>query len=296
MNPSRIAGRGFSVLELLVSLAIGLLVTMAAVQLFVTNQLNFQLQRGLSDVSENGRFALDYIARQARQVSYVPTWPNIKVWEPIVVGVADLPTGTSGLAGIVSANNNPALPAPGTGKQGGIGPSDSVLLQYYTSVATMDCEGAAVPAGSVVLARFFLRADTVADTGSALVCEGGYHSGLTDAALQNFSTGSSGGAVLLSSVDNFQVLIGLANTTAGEPAYARRYLTIQEYADLGTPRPPISALKFGLLVSSVDKAGNLIGVAQGVSVLDQAIAGTSIPVDNRVRRLYANTVTLRNVL
>jgi len=59
MNPnSRM--RGFSVLELLIALSIGLLVSLAAVQLFVTNQVNFMLQRGLGDVSENGRFALDF--------------------------------------------------------------------------------------------------------------------------------------------------------------------------------------------------------------------------------------------
>ena len=53
--------RGFTLIELMVSLAIGLLVALAAVQMFVTNQQSFNLQRGMGDVQDNGRFALDFI-------------------------------------------------------------------------------------------------------------------------------------------------------------------------------------------------------------------------------------------
>ena len=307
MNPnSRM--RGFSVLELLIALSIGLLVSLAAVQLFVTNQVNFMLQRGLGDVSENGRFALDFMARQIRQGNYVPpgnttvaitnttTVGTENVWSTVVVGTDDLPTGTCGLGTVISANDNAALAAPSSGKQGGVGASDSLLIQYYTPIATMDCEGTAVPAASFVLARFFLRADTVAGTGSALACEGGYHTGVADAPLVNFSTTNTGGVVVLSSVDNFQVLLGVANTAAGLNNVPQQYMTISDYAALAKKRPPVSAIKLGMLVSSVDKAGNLLGTSPSFTVLDKTLSSTDIPTDNRVRRMYANTVTLRNLL
>jgi type IV pilus assembly protein PilW len=52
---------GFTLIELMVSLALGLVIMLAAMQLFITNQINFNLQRGMGNVQENGRFAIDYI-------------------------------------------------------------------------------------------------------------------------------------------------------------------------------------------------------------------------------------------
>jgi len=286
--------RGYSVLELLIAVSIGLLVSLAAVQLFVTNQVNFQLQRGLGDVSENGRFALDFMGRQLRQGGYAPSSKTLERWPTIVVSAADLPTGTPGLAVVVSQNNLPKLAPAATGLQGGIGPSDRLTIQYYTPVAAMDCEGQAVPAGSYVVARFFLRADSVAKTGSALACEGGYHDGSSAATMQNFLTGNTGGAVILSALDNFQVLLGVGNVA--ESLSPQQYLNIAQYAALPTPRPDLVSVRLGLLVSSVDASGKLIGTAQKVTVLDQTLDASTIYADNRVRRLYASSVTLRNVI
>lgn len=286
--------RGYSMLELLVAVSIGLLVSLAAVQLFVTNQVNFQLQRGLGDVSENGRFALDFMGRQLRQGGYAPPAKGQEQWPTIVVSAADLPTGTAGLAVIVSQNNLPKLAPAATGLQGGIGPSDRLTIQYYTPIAAMDCEGEAVPAGSYVVARFFLRADSVANTSSALACEGGYHDGTSAATLQNFLTGNTGGVVILSALDNFQVLLGVGNAAAD--LSPQQYLTIAQYAALPEPRPDLVVVKLGMLVSSVETNGKLIGAAQTISVLDQTLDASTIYADNRVRRLYASTVTLRNVI
>ena len=286
--------RGYSMLELMIAVSIGLLVSLAAVQLFVTNQVNFQLQRGLGDVSENGRFALDFMGRQLRQGGYVPPAKTLEQWPSVVVSDADLPTGTAGLAVVVSQDNLPMLAPAATGLQGGIGPSDRLTIQYYSPNASTDCEGQAVPAGNYVVARFFLRADSVAKTGSALACEGGYHDGTPTGVMQNFLTGNTAGVVILSALDNFQVLLGVGNTAADFSP--QQYLTIAQYAALPTPRPELAAVKLGMLVSSVDTSGKLIGAAQQVTVLDQTLAASTIYADNRVRRLYASTVTLRNVI
>ncbi|MDO8331475.1 MAG: PilW family protein [Fluviicoccus sp.] len=296
MNGIRAARRmrGYSILELMIALSIGLLVSLAAVQLFVTNQVNFQLQRGLGDVSENGRFALDFMGRQLRQGGYAPPVKTLEQWPAVVVSAADLPTGTAGLAVVVSQNNLPKLAPAATGLQGGIGPSDRLTIQYYSPNASTDCEGQNVPAGSYVVARFFLRADSVANTGSALACEGGYHDGTSTAVMQNFLTGNTGGVVILSALDNFQVLLGIGN--AGADLSPQQYLTIAQYAALPTPRPDLVAVKLGLLVSSVEASGKLIGAAQSITVLDQTLDASTIYADNRVRRLYASTVTLRNVI
>jgi type IV pilus assembly protein PilW len=285
--------QAFTVLELMISLVIGLLISMAAVQLFITNQSTFNLQRGLGDVGDNGRFALEFMAREVRQANFVPT--DIRKnnnWPVVVVATTDMPAG---VAAVISSNNQAALPSPGSGKQGGIGASDSLTIQYYTPVDTRDCEGDKVPANNYVLIRFFLRADTSSDTGSALACEGGYHSGATDSVLTNFSTTGTGGTVLLSAVDNFQVLLGVSDTAASAKNRPEQYIEINTYA-ARVPKPPVSTIKLGLLVSSLDRTGSPTTPTAAIKVLNSSIAATSVPADRRVRRVFASTVSIRNVL
>ncbi len=302
MNTKFFYQRAFTIIELLIAMTIGLLVSLAAVNLFITNQVSYNVQKGLGDVGDNGRFALEFLAQEIRPAGYFPP-PSLNLGLPqVVVAATDIPNG---VASIVSVDDVAALPAPaGVYKQGGIDKSDSLTMQYYTPIATRDCEGDVVPAKTFKLMRLFLRADTVAGTGSALACEGGYHAGPSDSVLTNFNLANTGGTVLISTVDNFQVLIGLADTAVGANSRPTQYVTIQAYNTLvansvaaGSPRPLVSAIKLGLMVSSIDKAGNnAVAPTVAVNVLNKSIAASSIPNDQRIRRVFSNTVTFRNVL
>ncbi len=285
--------RAFTVIELMVALTIGLLVALAAVNLLITNQKTFNVQKGLGDVGDNGRFALEFIAQQVRQAGYVPPDARITNWPQIIVAATDFPSGS---AAVVSRNDLAALAAPSTGKQGGIGLSDRLTIQYYTPIDTRDCQGDTVAAGRYVLARLFLRADTTAGTGSALVCEGGSHSGATDSTLSGFDLTDTSGTVLLASVDNFQVLIGVADTTAGASNRPKQYITVAEYAAL-VPKQPVAAIKLGVLVSSAEKTDNNGAAStQALMVLNKTIAAAEIPADSRIRRVFTSTISFRNVL
>ena len=77
-------GKGFSMVELMVALLLGSLVTVVALQLLGTNQRAFRLQQSLLDVQEQGRFALDYIARDLRMMGYVQMDPT---GTPVMTGV-----------------------------------------------------------------------------------------------------------------------------------------------------------------------------------------------------------------
>ena len=61
---------GFTLIELMISLTLGLMIMLAAMQLLLTNQMSFNLQSGMRNVQENGRFALDYINRTVRSAEY----------------------------------------------------------------------------------------------------------------------------------------------------------------------------------------------------------------------------------
>jgi len=57
---------GFSLVELMVAITLGLLLTAGMVQLFSSSKITFQTNDGLARVQENGRFALELLKRELR--------------------------------------------------------------------------------------------------------------------------------------------------------------------------------------------------------------------------------------
>lgn len=62
----RCVARGFSLVELMVALVLGLLLTAGMVQLFSGTRLTFQTNDALARVQENGRFAMEILKRELR--------------------------------------------------------------------------------------------------------------------------------------------------------------------------------------------------------------------------------------
>ena len=66
----RFSIKGFSLVELMIAMALGTVVTTGVVQLFVANSETHSLLVGQSRMQESARFALDFIGRQVRQAGY----------------------------------------------------------------------------------------------------------------------------------------------------------------------------------------------------------------------------------
>ena len=66
----RAKARGFSLVELILALGLGVLVTAGIVQLFVGNNQTYTLLNGQSRLQESARYALDFIGRSARTAGY----------------------------------------------------------------------------------------------------------------------------------------------------------------------------------------------------------------------------------
>ena len=62
--------QGFTLVELMVALVLGLLVTAAAIQLFITGQMSLNTQKGMADLQESGNFGLRYITNDLRKTNY----------------------------------------------------------------------------------------------------------------------------------------------------------------------------------------------------------------------------------
>lgn len=59
--------RGFTLVELMVAMIIGLILTLAALQLFLTNQRTFALQQALAELHEDGQMITRYMTADIRQ-------------------------------------------------------------------------------------------------------------------------------------------------------------------------------------------------------------------------------------
>ena len=64
---------GFSLVELMVALTLGLLVVGAMIQLFAGNRATFNANEALARVQENGRFATEVLRREVRSVNFYGT-------------------------------------------------------------------------------------------------------------------------------------------------------------------------------------------------------------------------------
>lgn len=57
---------GISLVELMIAMLIGLVITGAVTQVFLSSKLTFSMQSNMSRLQENGRFALQYLAAETR--------------------------------------------------------------------------------------------------------------------------------------------------------------------------------------------------------------------------------------
>ena len=87
---------GFSIIELMVALLLGTLVSIAATQLFLVNRQSENLQQGIASVQDQGRFLLDYMARDLMQAGYDP---NGFAAVPFMFDNADVNKNSRDLAG-----------------------------------------------------------------------------------------------------------------------------------------------------------------------------------------------------
>lgn len=81
-TPNRNAGAaqgGFSLIELMVALLIGLLVVSAAGTIFISNRQTYAATESLGRIQENGRIAFELMARDLREAGTTPCGNNVPI-------------------------------------------------------------------------------------------------------------------------------------------------------------------------------------------------------------------------
>ncbi|MBA1146522.1 PilW family protein [Ectothiorhodospiraceae bacterium WFHF3C12] len=165
--PQRYDG-GFSIVELMVALVVGLVLMTGVVQVYVSNKQTSQMTESLSRMQENGRFTLDLLTREIRMAGFMPcriTTEVANVLNPTSGG----PASSFGGAGVVGIEGSDAsLPSFGTSAGDRVTDTDAFWLQGGGN-RTFQVNNHQPAASS---AAFFLNdVNTLEDGDVVLVCD-----------------------------------------------------------------------------------------------------------------------------
>lgn len=303
---------GFTLIELMISLVLGLLITAAAIQLYITAQKNMAIQQGAANLQNSASFGLEYMLRNIRLANLNSGKP---IMDPsilhggIVLDRANLSTNsTFKLTGADASNNLMTAGNIGPSNLQGL-KSDQLVIQYRNTINNKyDCEGTEIARNVYVVERYFLRADSKVNNDPnaalALACKATSYSGDNDLKLDNLN---GNGEVIIPRVDHLHILLGVASDTidatkspavAGQDGVLDRfgYISIPNYLALAT-KPQIVSLQLGMLVRSPDSVGNNSAVDpnKNYQIFD---INKPLIADNKnnlyMRQVVTQTVALRN--
>ncbi|WP_374972679.1 PilW family protein [Spongiibacter marinus] len=65
------AQRGFGLIELMIAITLGLILSTAIIQVFLASRTSYQLQESLSMIQENARFGMHFMGREVRMAGYM---------------------------------------------------------------------------------------------------------------------------------------------------------------------------------------------------------------------------------
>ena len=317
------AQAGFTLVELMVALALGLLISAAAIQLFLGGLLTSRMQQANAELQNSGVFGLDYVARDLRLANYINTdFPELNEqtpWGGVVLTArtaalsnANIPIPAAApfiSQGLLSHSPGDTVSTVANEWQGLSNvslASDQLTIQFVAPNAMVNCEGANVQAGDYVIQRYFVRrADAAATTGTdyGLACDANTPTPTATPAVAEPTTitGFGGaGELVMPRVDHFAVQLGVRNE-AGNMAYytINQYRTAAAAARAALPpaEPPrIVSVKMAVLVRSTDNTrNNDIDLTRSINILNQNVTLTD--TTNRfARRVYSTAVTFRNGL
>lgn len=318
---------GFTLIELMVALALGLILVAAATQLFIGGILSSRLQKANAEIQDSGVFGLDYIARDIRLVNYGnvvnPQLDDTTPWGGVI------------LTGSTATNNNNINFVPNTGTNTyivdsllsrGAGDtastvnnqwkglsniqnssntavqSDQLTMQFIAPSNMTNCEGVNVLAGDLVVERYFLRLDNNGSSQQdyALACDANTPSNPPVAQPTSVSGLGDAGQIILPRIDHFHVLLG-AKDTAGNFAYYTipQYRVAAQAARDTSPAqlpPRILSIQLSVLARSTNNAQNrAIDPNQTFVMLDQAVHASDTNT-RFLRRVYSMTIALRNAM
>ena len=314
---------GFTLIELMIALTLGLILVAVAIQLFVSSQVNYRIQISASSLQDSGVFGINYVTKNIRLANHgnagamndellyggiILSNQNSGTANPLADGnLKGLKVGTTILSetNLISAdqNNESAIATYDN--------SDQLVIMYQAPMNMVTCTGMHVKGpsrtnttyekGWYVVERYYIN-KVVGKDESNLNCSAAtfvangesvpqtYASqtiSATDTLTSNYAVNA--GEMIASNVEYMRVQLIIRNADG-----STRTLAINEYNAIPITatvkqRPAIIGINLGWLVRSSEKV-QMVN-KQSFVVLDKTI---TVPKDGYMRHVYTTTVALRN--
>lgn len=275
--------QGFTLIELMISLVLGLIISAAVMQVYIMSIRTNTIQASSSNLQNTSVFGFQSLEHNIRLANLGNDITSIK--------------SDTGFGGIVLTRNNlpiegDFLTRSGDGVTNTNVGSDQLTISYrnISGRVMSDCEGNDVPDGVLVVERYFM-------SGTApnlhLHCDSGHFTGNNLGDLANGTARLGAGDVeFISNVDQFRILLGM-QTEGNNPQIT--FLSPQAYVNLGADtQEPIVAVRLGI----VSRGGTAILGEEGATQF-QIFGETNTLIGNaannaQVRGVYESNVLLRN--
>lgn len=270
--------RGFSLIEIMITLVLGLMISGAIIQVMVSNSVTDKLNRAMASAQEGGRYIIAKMRTDLLMTGRYDSWdPQLDTSVDIVDESAFLQNHAVPLPG--DFINNLAVGA----LQGAAGASDTLVIGFQ---GLRDCRGDSL--GYPPDTQFYVVNQYFVD-GTKLKCRG--FDGRILRGQRNVAVNGDA-FTLLDDVYSFQVLYGLSNnvTTGDFSGRPIRFVRADQLAVEYLKNSLVVAIRIAILVKG-DGEVSLDHVPSFALLDEDAIT----PAEKRLFKQFETTITLRNV-
>jgi type IV pilus assembly protein PilW len=142
--------RGVTLVELMVALVLGLVLTGGAIQVFIGQRTTYGFNEGLSRLQENGRFALDTLNYRVRMAGYKGCLSDIATHNNLNGGTTSLAFNfDEGLRGFEAGGTAPGALFAATSSN----PANSSTSGDWSPALHADLVGSVIPGSDVIVVR-----------------------------------------------------------------------------------------------------------------------------------------------
>jgi type IV pilus assembly protein PilW len=275
---------GFSLVEIMIALLIGLFLMGGILQMFSASQQTYRMQSNLARLQENGRFALDFLARDLRMAGY---WGCLS-------GLNSVPSITD----IDGTDNNAVA---GDDIDDG---TDTIKLKgvfdLFVLAPPLDCEKPASTPGSCCKTDPSLTANICPNLVNCYRYTNSTLNYKINASVLQQDTGEVGDPTqvgdpnrmfngMFEGIQDMQILYGVAIA----PLYKEAAFYVPVYPAIDWPH--VVSIRISLLVVTLDDNLTPQPIPYTYYV-NNVLTNNIIPADRKIRRVLNTTIALRNNL
>lgn len=299
--------RGLTLVELMVAITVGLILTAGIIQIFVNSKQTYRVEESLSRLQESGRMALDFIANDIRMASY---WgcqhtPSDVENDLDTSGPGYIDFTSSGVTGTEGGGAPDSITLSGADSSPGVTPQPNGGGAVYSTSASTALQinlPNDLKSGDLVLVSDCTGGDIFQITGADPSA-----GGVVDHAV---GAGSPGNTSQLSKAYQgdasifymHQVVYTIKNGVDGQPALWRSdngndQEIVDDVSDLqilyGEDMDSDRSVDTYVTADNVTDFDNVYSVRVQLTV-QTADANTSVNAGNRISRNFSSTVAIRN--